>query len=78
MLEKIFSSNKDNKNVSESLNKKEADAKTLTEKKYNKSNLVKSNFYCCIKYKNFIAFLLNQNIHIYQHFMIKPTKRKKK
>ena len=46
MLEKIFSSNKDKKNVSESLNKEEADAKTLI-KKYNKSNLIykKSSFY---------------------------------
>ena len=46
MLEKIFSSNKDKKNLSESLNKEEADAKTLI-KKYNKSNLIykKSSFY---------------------------------
>ena len=32
MLEKIFCSNKDKKNVSESLNKAEANAKTLIKK----------------------------------------------
>ena len=40
MLDKIFSSSKDNKNASESLSEEEPDAKTATKKKYNKSNLI--------------------------------------
>ena len=40
MLDKILSSNKDNKNVSESLSEEEPDVKTVTKKKYNKSNLI--------------------------------------
>ena len=65
ILNKIFSSNKDNKNVNESLNKEEAEAKILTKKKYNMSNLIynKSSFYSYADVIN-LAFL-NQNIHIY-------------
>ena len=43
MLDKIFSSSNNNKNVNESLNKDEAHAKTLA-KKQNKSNLVCDKF----------------------------------
>ena len=60
-LDKAFSSNKGNKNVNESLIKKE-------KKKYNKSNLIYNRLsiysYSDDK-KKLIAFLLNQNIHIY-------------
>ena len=60
-LDKTFSSNKDNKNVNGSLIKKE-------KKKYNKSNLIYNRLsiysYSDDK-KKLIAFLLNQNIHIY-------------
>ena len=47
MLDKIFRSSKDNKNVNESLIKDEADAKKFTKTKCNKSNLMysKSSFY---------------------------------
>ena len=60
-LDKAFSSNKGNKNVNGSLIKKE-------KKKYNKSNLIYNRLsiysYSDDK-KKLIAFLLNQNIHIY-------------
>ena len=59
-LDKAFISNKDNKNENESLIEKE-------KKKYNKSNLIynKLNFYIYGDDKKLIAFLLNQNNHIY-------------
>ena len=77
-LDKVFSSNRDNKNVNESLIKKEYVAKTLTKKKYNISNLIysRSRFvFMVIKYLT--AFLLNQNIHIYKYFIMtrKNSKR---
>ena len=60
-LDKAFSSNKGKKNVNGSLIKKE-------KKKYNKSNLIYNRLsiysYSDDK-KKLIAFLLNQNIHIY-------------
>ena len=77
-LDKVFSSNRDNKNVNESLIKKEYVAKTLTKKKYNISNLIysRSRFvFMVIKYLT--TFLLNQNIHIYKYFIMirKNSKR---
>ena len=39
-LDKAFISNKDNKNVNETLVKKEAVAKAIPNKKYNKFNLI--------------------------------------
>ena len=51
--------------MNESLSKEEAEAKILTKKKYNMSNLIynKSSFYSYADVIN-LAFL-NQNIHIY-------------
>ena len=58
-LDKAFISNKDNKNVNDSLIKKE--------RNYSKSNLICNGlcFYSYMMIANLIAFLLNQNIHIY-------------
>ena len=58
-LDKVFISNKDNKNVNDSLIKKE--------RNYSKSNLIYNGlcFYSNMMITNLIAFLVNQNIHIY-------------
>ena len=53
--------------MSESLNKEEADTKTLTKKKYNKSNLIykKFSFHGYIDDNKFDALSSSQNIHFY-------------
>ena len=52
-LDKAFISNKDNKNVNESLIKKEPVAKQIAKKKYNKSNLIYNSYYGYSDDKNF-------------------------
>ena len=74
-LDKSFISNKDIKNLNESLIKKEPVAKKMAKKKYSKSNLIYNRLrvYSYSDYKK-LPHLLNinkdQNIHIYQIFMM--------
>ena len=67
-LNNAFISNKDNENVNESLIKKEPVAKSIAKKKYNLSQIkstIDSVYTVVVMIKKLIAFLLNQNIHIY-------------